>query len=174
MSGLRFQEIAGKGYEVLDLTSLTLSEFQELVPVFETHYQARMKLWRLDGKPRTPRRPTTYANSPLPTPEDRLLFILIFVKTNPLQVLHGRLFGLPQCKANQWIHTLLPVLAASLKALGDTPARSMQELAQRLGVSQAADAAPLFVMTAPNARLDGRRMPLNKRAVIAARKSAIP
>lgn len=172
MSGLRFEDIAGKASDLLGLTSLTLGEFQDLVPVFEEHYQAHMKQWRLDGKPRTPRRPTTYANSPLPTPEDRLLFILIFVKTNPLQVLHGRLFGLPQCKANQWIHTLLPVLAASLKALGDTPARSMTELAQRLGLET--EPSPLFVMTAPNVPLDGRRIPLNKRAVIAARKSAIP
>jgi hypothetical protein len=29
--------------------------------------------WRLDGRPRTARRYTTYTNCPLPTPEDRRL-----------------------------------------------------------------------------------------------------
>src|SRR5205823_10237416 len=43
-------------------------------------------------------------------------------------------------RANQWIHVLLPVLLAALRALGDAPARSLSALAQRLGVS-AADAA---------------------------------
>jgi hypothetical protein len=33
-------------------------------------------VWRMDGKPRTARRFTVYKTCPLPTPEDRLLFIL--------------------------------------------------------------------------------------------------
>ncbi len=40
-----------------------------------TAFQAHMAAWRLDGKPRTARRFTVYQNCPLPTPEDRLLFI---------------------------------------------------------------------------------------------------
>src|SRR5436853_2741599 len=70
-------------------------------------------------------------------PEDRLLFILVYFKTYALQVVHGRLFGMVQGKANQWIHVLLPALLAALRALGDAPARSLTALAQRLGVSEA-------------------------------------
>ena len=81
-----------------------------------------MAVWRMDGKPRTARRFTVYKNCPLPTPEDRLLFILIYLKTYALQVVHGRLFGMMQGKAHQWIHGLLPVLLAALRALGDAPA----------------------------------------------------
>jgi len=69
-----------------------------------------MAQWRLDGKPRTARRFTTYKNCPLPTLEDRLLFVLVYLKTNPLQVAHEIMFGLPQGKTNQWLHVLLPVL----------------------------------------------------------------
>jgi Helix-turn-helix of DDE superfamily endonuclease len=116
----------------LDFTSLTLEEFGHLVPVFEKNYQERMKYLRLDGKPRNGRGYQTYSNCPLPTPEDRLFFILVYVKTNNLQVIQGELFGMPQNKANQWIHTLLPVLQVTMHDLGDTPARSMEELAQRL------------------------------------------
>jgi len=38
---------------------------------------------------------------PLPTPEDRLFFVLTYLKTYTLQVVHGRLFGMVQGKANQ-------------------------------------------------------------------------
>jgi hypothetical protein len=179
MSGLHYEDIQHKPNNIKDLTSLTQDEFQTLVPVFEQHFQARMSQWRLDGKKRTVRQYTTYANSPLPTAEDRLLFILVYMKNQSLQVLHGRLFNMAQCKANQWIHVLLPILLAALKSLGDTPARSLAALALRLGVDEASgllDSAqetdsPLFAMTGPNARLDGPRMISNKKAVLAGRKS---
>lgn len=181
MAGLRYTDIQSKPHEVQDLTSLTVAEFEILVPVFETAFQSYMSQWRLDGRPRTARQYTTYANCPLPAPEDRLLFILLYLKTNPLQVLHGRLFGLPQCKANQWIHVLLPVLRATLVGLGDAPSQTVSDLAERLGVTgqpaepaSAATAVPLFVTTAPNAASRARPMRLNKKAVIAARKNVIP
>src|ERR687885_998190 len=152
MAGLRFTDLQSRPTEFLDFTSLTLEEFQQLVPPFETAFHARMAAWRMNGKPRTVRRFTVYKNCPLPRPEDRLLFILVYLKTYALQVVHGRLFGMVQGKANQWIHVLLPVLLAALRALGDAPARSLSALAQRLGVSQADAAtvvAPLQEAAAP-------------------------
>src|SRR5881296_958864 len=140
MAGLQFADLQSRPTEFLDLTSLTLDEFQHLVPSFEAAFQAHLAAWRLDGKPRTARRFSVYQNCPLPTPEDRWLFILAYVKTYSLQVVQGRLFGMGQSKANQWIHVLLPVLLAALRRLGDAPARSLTALAQRLGVA-VADAA---------------------------------
>src|SRR5216684_867705 len=137
MAGVRFADLQSRPTEFLDLTSVTLDEFQQLVPPFEAAFHARMAAWRMDGQPRTARRFTVYKNCPLPTPEDRLLFILVYLKTYALQVVQGRLFGMVQGKANQWIHVLLPVLLAALRALGDAPARSLTALAQRLGVSEA-------------------------------------
>jgi len=78
------------------------------------------------------------------------LFILVYLKTYALQVVHGRLFGMVQGKANQWIHVLLPALLAALRALGDAPARSLTALAQRLGVSEA-DAATVVTPQAEEA-----------------------
>src|ERR1700757_934657 len=140
MAHVQFTDVQERPTEFLDLTSLTRDEFQQLVPPFEAAFQAHMAAWRLDGKPRTARRFSVYQNCPLPTPEDRLLFILAYVKTYSLQVVQGRLFGMGQSKANQWIHVLLPVLLTALRTLGDAPARSLTALAQRLGVSEA-DAA---------------------------------
>jgi len=192
MAGVRFTELQSRPIEFLDFTSLTLDEFQQLVPPFEAAFQARMAAWRMDGKPRTARRFTVYQNCPLPTPEDRLLFILVSLKTYALQVVQGRLFGMVQSKANRWIHLLLPALLAALRALGDAPARSLTALAQRLGVAEAAAAtliAPLEEAAAPEVavpavaaasplvpmtgRHDASSAPktlLNSKRVIAARK----
>ena len=87
----------------LDVTSVTLDALQHLVPSFEAAFHAHLATWRLDGKPRTARQFTMDNNCPLPTPEDRLLFILAYLKTHALQVVHGRVFGMVQGKANQWI-----------------------------------------------------------------------
>jgi len=187
MANVQFSDVQARPTEFLDLTSLTLDEFQHLVSPFETAFQAHMAAWCLDGKPRTARQFAVYKNCPLPTPEDRLLFILAYVKTYSLQVVQGRLFGMGQSKANQWIHVLLPVLLTALRTLGDAPARSLSALAQRLGVSEA-DAAsvgsaqkeeptpvvapdsPLLPMTAPNDALSAPKTLLNRPCVIAARK----
>src|SRR5918996_52760 len=142
MAHVQFTDVQDRPTEFLDLTSLTLDAFQRLVPPFEAAFQAHMAAWRLAGKPRTARQFSVYKNCPLPTPEDRLLFILAYVKTYSLQVVQGRLFGMGQSKANQWIHVLLPVLLAALRTLGDAPARSLTALAQCLGVSEA-DAATM-------------------------------
>ena len=80
MAGLRFTDLQFRPLAFLDFTSLTLDEFQLLVPPFEAAFQTRMVAWRLDGKPRTARRFTVYEHCPLRTPEDRLLFILAYLK----------------------------------------------------------------------------------------------
>ena len=192
MAGLRFTELQSRPMEFLDFTSVTLDEFQQLVPPFEAAFQARMAAWRMDGKPRTARRFTVYKNCPLPTPEDRLFFMLTYLKTYALQVVQGRLFGMVQGKANQWIHVLLPALLAALRALGDAPARSLTALAQRLGVSEAdaatvvtpleeepapvaagpaaAPASPLLPMTGPNGASSAPKTLLNRRTCYSGKK----
>ena len=189
MAHLRFTDVQDRPTEFLDLTSLTLEEFQQLVPPFEAAFQAHMAAWRLDGTPRTARQFAVYKNCPLPTPEDRLFFILTYLKTYSLQVVQGRLFGIRQSKANQWIHVLLPALLAALRAFGDAPARSLTALAQRLGVSEAdaatvvvlpeeapvdMPASPLLPTTGPNDASSAPKTLLNRKQVIAARKETTP
>src|SRR5215217_4448451 len=136
MAHVQFTDVQSRPLEFLDVTSLTRDEFQQLVLPFEAAFQTHMAAWRLDGKPRTVRQFSVYKNCPLPTPEDRLFFLLTYLKTYSLQVVQGRLFGMRQSKANQWIHVLLPALLAALRTLGDAPTRSLTALAQRLGVSE--------------------------------------
>jgi len=182
-----------KGKNVpIKLNQCPLDEFQQLVPPFEAAFHAHMATWRLDGKPRTARQFAVYKNCPLPTPEDRLFFLLTYLKTYALQVVQGRLFGMGQSKANQWIHVLFPALLAALRTLGDAPARSLTALAQRLGVSEAdaatvvvpleeepapgvavpatASASPLLPMTGRNDASSAPKTLLNRQTVRAGRK----
>jgi hypothetical protein len=117
--------------------------------------------------------------------------LLTYLKTYSLQVVQGRLFGMGQSKANQWIHVLLPALLAALRTLGDAPTRSLTALAQRLGVSEADAAsvagsveeesapvvtpdAPLLPMTGRNDASSAPKTLLNRPRVIAARKKTTP
>lgn len=179
MSKFSYRDVETKATEFLALTSLTHEEFAWLVPPFEQAFQAHMAEWRLDGKRRTQRRYTTYENCPLPTTEDRLLFVLSYVKSNPIQSDHGLRFGLRQGKTNQWLHVLLPVLCQTFRTVGVAPARSLQALALRLDIDLTIEGEallggktppPLFAMMAPNDPSHAPRMPLHRKRAIAARK----
>jgi hypothetical protein len=170
---LRYTTEKEKAYRILDLTSLSVEEFEQLVEPFERAFVRHMQQWTMEGKPRRARAYTSYANSPLPTPEDRLLFILSYLKVAALQVAHGALFGMSQSNANKWIHILLVVLQQTLIDLGDAPARHLHALQQRL--TELRDTQPdtqaLFFTMAPNDQLPAPKIAMNKKRVIAARKS---
>lgn len=200
MNGLRFADIESKPYVVLDMTSLVVEEFRALVEPFEAAFQAHMAKWRLDGLARTARSYTTYKNCPLPTPEDRLLFVLSYIKNNPLQTMHGCTFGMPQCKTNVWLHVLLPVLQNTLRDLRHAPSRLVGDLAKRLNVlmaeavqlveesreetdseqkaqeaseeSSPPEGGPLFVMMVPNEVSRAPRTRMIRSSITAARKKS--
>lgn len=183
MSKLRYQEIKGRPQEFLALTSLTVDEFEILVPHYEKAYQEHMAQWCLDGSVRTKRRYTTYQNCPLATAEDRLLFALSYLKGNPLQSVHGTMFGMAQCKVNTWLHVLLPVLRTTFRNLGLAPCRSVSELAERLEITLRFEGGilpdgeaplPLFAMMAPNEVLNDPRMPPNSKRAIAVSNRRTP
>src|SRR5258708_12497064 len=98
---MRYAEVSRKELKFLDLTSLTVEEFQQILPVFEERFREPMKKIRLDGKPRFGREYQTYVNCPLPTPQDRLFFILVYLKTNPFQLLQRPMFLIPPNKTHQ-------------------------------------------------------------------------
>jgi Helix-turn-helix of DDE superfamily endonuclease len=180
---LRYQTIKDTAYRVLDLTSLTVCEFEQLAEPFETAFVRHMQNWTMEGKPRTGRAYSQYANCPLPTPQDRLLFILSYLKVANLQVAHGALFDMSQSNANKWLHVLLPVLDQTLLDLGDAPARHLAALARRLAelpqaeqdadLADSAAAPPLFIMMGVNDRSCVPRTLMSKKRIIAVRKSAI-
>jgi len=111
----------------LSLTSLTVSEFDILCIQFAEKW---IEITKDDLK--------DAANGGRPpgikTIEDRLLFILFYLKTYPLQEVIGYCFGISQETANQQIHLLSNVLSKTLKKMGHAPPRVSEEMLKKLEI----------------------------------------
>lgn len=151
---LRYQTIATKPARLRALTTLEPTEFCDLVPHFQHAFLDHMQRWTIDGLPRQNRRYVPYKNSPLPTIEDKLLFILVHIKQNLTQEVQGELFGMVQSDANKWLTLLRPVLLAALERLDVLPARLA--LAIQEHEAEADEEVPFFIMMAPNVRSNDR------------------
>lgn len=127
---MTFTELQNDRRKFLSLTGLTLREFQQLLPAFERSYE---RLYREDqtlaGRPRQ-RFPGGGRTGALHAPEQKLLFLLVYLKTYPLQTLLGELFDLSQPRVNSWLHRLLPILHEALDELGVLPERDGRHFAQ--------------------------------------------
>jgi Helix-turn-helix of DDE superfamily endonuclease/DDE superfamily endonuclease len=126
---LDYIQLKGDRHKFLALTGLTLREFQALLPAFEQAYQKRYPPQKTLTRRKRKRRMGAGRQGVLKPVEQKLLFILVYQKTYPLQVVLGELFGLSQSGANQWIHRLLPVLLEALTALGLKPERDGRQFA---------------------------------------------
>jgi hypothetical protein len=152
---LTYKTLQDKPREFLAATSLTHDEFARLLPAFAAAYAIRYspeKTW--EGKGRQRQRGGG-AKGVLSQMEDKLLFILVYQKTTPLQTMHGLPFARSQPHSNDWIHRLLPVLRRALDALGMAPERDASRVATNA----------LLLAGAPDGVLDGterrRQRPTN-------------
>lgn len=123
-----YKQLVKSKTKFLSMTGYTEREFQALLPYFSKRFEAHMEKYTLEGKIRKRRGYIAYKSSPMPTIEDKLVFILIYLKTNNLQSVQASLFEMHQPEANLWIHLLSPILNSALKDSGMTPTRSMEEL----------------------------------------------
>lgn len=142
---LIYNKLKDRPRDFLAATGVTLEEFAKLLPAFEAAYAQRYppELTR-DGTPRQ-RRAGGGAKGMLPSCAEKLLFILVYQKTNPLQTMQGLHFGLSQPQAHFWLHHLFPVLQQALADLGLRPERE----AHRVAVS------PLVWEGTPDLAIDG-------------------
>jgi hypothetical protein len=85
----RYEEVTQRAGSLQALTGLTEAEFQALLPYFEQAFVTSMHDRTIDGQPRTSRRYSAYDNCPLPTMADKRLFILTYLKQNPIAGFRG-------------------------------------------------------------------------------------
>jgi hypothetical protein len=142
---LTYQQLKDQPRDFLAATGLMVAEFERLLPAYQTAYEhCYARQLTLAGKVRR-RQPGGGSKGALDQAADRLLFILIYLKTNPLQTMHGLQFGLSQPQTNYWIHHLLPVVQAALQELDMTPERDGSQVAT----------SPLALAGTPDLALDG-------------------
>jgi hypothetical protein len=133
---MTYRTLSTQTQSFLAMTGLTPAEFQDLLPAFEAAYERACPFEQTaDGRTRQ-RWPGAGRRSVLARAEDKLLFVLVYLKTYPIQALLGQLFNLSTSQANHWLHRLLPVLLAALDDLGVAPERDGSRLARRCGALQ--------------------------------------
>ena len=167
------EEVTQRAGSLRAMTGLTEPEFTALLPPFEQALAAYLQDRTIDGQPRTSRRYSAYDNCPLPTMADKLLFILTYLKQNPIQEVQGQLFGMSQSNANKWIHLLHAVLNHALAHQELLPARTADDLAVWLAAerTKGVPTPPLFGMMALSGQSTARLIRRNSKKTTVARKS---
>ena len=131
---LTYTELKNNPRRFLAATSIQLDEFEHLRPAFAQAYAAAHSATHTQAGTVRLRQAGGGRKARLATLEDKLLFILIYQKTYPLQTMLGLQFGLSQSQANDWLQRLLPILNSALESLDYTPARDSATLQQRSAV----------------------------------------
>ena len=130
---MKYDKIRKNPLQMLSLTSLTVSEFEALLPSFQRHWDEYYSRYTLKGKLRE-RISYGSITGKLPMIGDKLLFILSYLKNNPLQEYHGATFGMTQPQCNDWVHLLSDILFKTLKSLGELPDRNSLRMEHVLAV----------------------------------------
>jgi hypothetical protein len=102
--------------------------FEKLLPAFEQAYERMLD--EEDGRRRIARQRQRGGGRKgiLVSRADQLMFILVYFRLYPVQVLQGVLFGMGQPQANMWIQRLTPVLHEALGYEQQLPARQTKDI----------------------------------------------
>lgn len=122
-----YEEIKAHPELLLAMTSLTESEFDQLLIHFQKAYDEYRKRCFTD-RPDRKRDYGGVSESTLVNIDDKLLFILYYMKAYPLQEIIAYEFGMTQSTANDWIHILSGVMKDALAYAGHVPERNPKVL----------------------------------------------
>jgi hypothetical protein len=151
---MKYEEARKKPRVFQQLTGMTIEEFDKLKPAFqkalEDDEQRRGKASSPAGR-----------KAVLLTCEDKLFFILFYLRHYPIQEVLGFLFGISQGQANQWIHRLTPLVKDALGATKDTPGRTADDIE---GAMQACPGAVFLI--------DGTEQPIRRPQASEARRKS--
>ena len=111
-----YDKIRYRHSQVLAATGLTPAKFDALLIIFKYHGKKYYRHFTMKGKV-LQRISYNRKNSVLPLIQDKTLFILVYLRTNPLQKLHATQFEMTQFQANRWIHLRSEIFRHILKTL---------------------------------------------------------
>jgi len=128
---MQYDKVRKNPVQLLSLTGFTVAEFESLLPTFKYAWEEYYSHYTLKGKLRE-RFSYGRKTGLLPKVSDKLLFILSYLKNNPLQEYHGATFSMTQPQCNGWIHLLSDILVKTLKILEALPDRNSLRMQQVL------------------------------------------
>jgi hypothetical protein len=130
---MKYIDWKNKPNRFIAMTGYSVEAFEKLIPYFSEAHEDYLSKYNLNGKMRSGyRQYVMYKNAPLPSMEERLAFILSYIKLNPLQEQHADLFGIQQKQCYEFVHGLRAILHEALEYADCMPAQSDKELQLRL------------------------------------------
>jgi len=120
---MKYDKVRRNAAQLLSLTGFTVVEFEAFLPTFKYHWDEYYSRFTMKGTLRV-RLSYNRKTSQMPLISDKLLFILSYLKNNPLQEYHGATYGMTQPQCNVWVHLLSEILRKTLKTLGELPDRN--------------------------------------------------
>jgi Helix-turn-helix of DDE superfamily endonuclease/DDE superfamily endonuclease len=127
---VQYRELRKHKRRFLALTGLTDKEFKAILPWFQKAHEASQAVAKTQKGKKRKRAVGGGRKAKLETIEDRLLFVLMYQKSYPVQELLGITFGMSQSSVNHWVHRLLPELKRALEQMGVMPERKGKALAR--------------------------------------------
>lgn len=127
-----YQAVKDHSELLLAMTSLTQPEFESLLSTFQHVWDAYVQQAYSQRPARERRAGGGQLASTLLATEDKLLFILYYLKAYPLQEILAFEFGMTQSTANEWIHLLSPLLQEALDRGGFLPERDPTQVAHAM------------------------------------------
>jgi hypothetical protein len=131
---LNYDGVKEKSDTLRAMTTLDRNEFEYLCSFFSKVWDESTQQSQKDES-KGGRKPI------LNNHEDRLFFILFYLKTYPLQEVLAHLFGMSQGKAHFLIYQLSAILYETLKQMDHLPARIPEEMIRKLVEERPQDVA---------------------------------
>jgi hypothetical protein len=158
---LDYESVRDKPKTLRAMTSLDPSEFEELCNVFSEVWDEHTHQHEKD--------PAKGGRKPiLKTIQDRLFFILFYLKVYPLQEVLAHLFGMSQGQANFQIYELSTVLRKTLEKMGNLPARIPEEMLAKLAEEEDQD----FGIDGTERRIERPKDPVYQKRYYSGKKKA--
>ena len=114
---------------------LPLVVFENLRHFFNEDLNSYYQHFTMDGSPRK-RKMSVRKDGVLSQTEDKLCFILSYLKNNTLQETHASNWGMKQPQCNLWLHFLLQRLFVTLEGMQLVPAEDSESLVKLLETVQ--------------------------------------
>lgn len=132
---MKYEHWLSNPIRFLSMTGYSIEKFNDLLPHFIEEHDLYLTKYDLKGKFRNgSRKYLIYRNSPLNSHSERLVFILSYLKLNPIQEAHADMFSMQQKQCNEFIHGLKVILDQTLTNLSVMPATTNEQLQLKLAL----------------------------------------
>jgi hypothetical protein len=130
-----YQDLKNNQKQFLAITGLKLETFEQLLTFFDLVWDEYISHFTIAGVER--RRPKrTRKDGVFPDTPTMLVFILSYLKNNPLQETHAAAYGMNQPQVNIWVHFFKNILSDALLKAECLPCRDMAGLNKLLHEGQ--------------------------------------